>query len=270
MKQAIRMLLRTLSGRPKTSAESDVYIVSYPKSGRTWLRALIGKYLSLKYEIPEDLILSTESITTKSGLPKVSFTHAGTEMGSDSVGPPKDLSRVRHKRSYNHVILLGRDVKDILVSSYFQATKRSFLFTGTISEFIATRRFGVLRILEFYDIWLRTRHLTDSFLFIRYEQLHQNPQATLARVLNFIGENDIDDNTLEQSVEYCAFDKLRKLEAQGRFKESSLRTRNPEDPESYKTRRGEIGGYTEFLSEADQRFIDEAIKAQKFDFDKLG
>ena len=80
---------------------------------------------------------------------------------------------------------------------------------------------------------------------------------------------DIDENLLRQSVEYCPFDHLRKLETQDRFKKGSFRARNPEDLESYKTRRGKIGGYTDYLSKEDQIFIDEAIKEQNFDFGKF-
>ena len=159
------------------SVESDTYVLSYPKSGRTWLRALIGKYLSLKYNISENLILSTEILTSKSNLPRVSFTHNGSAM----IDKTKYKKLFRDKRKYTDkkVILMGRDIKDTLVSAYFQATKRINVFEGTISEFIATDQFGILKILTFYDIWLQNRHVPKSFLFIRYEDLHQDPNGTL-------------------------------------------------------------------------------------------
>jgi len=167
------------------------------------------------------------------------------------------------------VILLGREIKDILVSSYFHATKRSFVFEGTISEFIRTDRFGALKILEFYELWLQSKHRAERFLFLRYEDMHQDPKTSLIKVLEFIGERDIDENIVEQSVEYCSFVHLRKLETQDRFKKSALRVRDAEDPESYKTRKGKVGGYKDYLSDEDQAFVDEVIKDRNFDFAKF-
>lgn len=264
MKKPIKALLRKIRSKFSLSDEPDVYVVSYPKSGRTWLRVLIGKYLSLKYKLPEDIILSTETITSKSGLPRVSFTHDGSAMIQRTYY--SELSHKRQKYTTKKVILIGRGIKDTLVSAYFQATKRINVFEGTISEFIATEQFGILKILTFYDIWLQNRHVPESFLFIRYEDLYQDPRGTLGKILSFIGEVNADKNLLEQSIEYCSFNNLKKLETQNKFKSDILKARDPEDMESYKVRKGKVGGYTEYLLKKDQVFIDEVIEEYNFDF----
>jgi len=260
-----RLLRKTGISR---SLEPDVYVISYPKSGRTWLRALIGKYLSLKYDLPEDSILSTKMITRESNLPKVSFTHDGSRM-TDKTGF-KNLSRDKQAYTNSKVILMGRDIKDTLVSAYFQATKRVNVFDGTISEFITTEEFGAEKILEFYDIWIRNQHTPKSFLFIRYEDLHQDPKGTLGKVLEFIGEINPAENLLDQSIEYCSFKNLKKLETRNKFNKGRLKPANTADPESFKVRKGKIGGHTEYLSEEDVEFIDKAIADYNFDFSKLG
>lgn len=58
----------------------EVYIISYPKSGRTWLRALIGYYVAIKYDIDQKYILETEYVTEKSTMKTCSFTHDGSAM----------------------------------------------------------------------------------------------------------------------------------------------------------------------------------------------
>ena len=40
-----------------------------------------------------------------------------------------------------------------------------------------------------------------------------------------------------------------------------LSAANPSDPNSFKTRKGKIGSYSEHLTEADQRFVEERIAA---------
>lgn len=254
--------------RFRFSTQLDSYVISYPKSGRTWLKALIGKYLSLKYELSEDLVLSPKDLTQNSGLPTLFFSHAGTGLGADE-DPDSDLLYERHKKPYRNVILLGREIKDTLVSSYFHATKRSRVFEGSISEYIRTDRFGARRILEFYELWLQTQDRAERFMFLRYEDLHQDPKVSLIKVLEFIGETEINEDIVNQSVDYCCFENLRRLEVQNRFQKSALRVTSPEDIESYKTRKGKVGGYTDYLSEEDQAFVDELVKKRNWDFEKF-
>ena len=100
MKKIIKAFLRKTRSKFSRSVESDMYVLSYPKSGRTWLRALIGKYLSLKHNIPENLILSTEIMTSKSNLPRVSFTHNGSARIDKT--EYKKLSRDKQKYTIAH------------------------------------------------------------------------------------------------------------------------------------------------------------------------
>ena len=139
------------------------------------------------------------------------------------------------------------------------------MFEGTISEFIANEQFGILKIITFYDIWLQNRHVPESFLFIRYEDLHQDPKGILRKVFSFIGEVRVEENLLDDSIEYCSFGNLKKLEAENKFKRRILKPRTATDPESYKVRKGKIGGYTEYLSEEDVEFIDKAIRESHCD-----
>jgi hypothetical protein len=262
-------IVKKLLGKKASSSsfEPDVYVISYPKSGRTWLRALIGKYLSLKYNLPEDRILSSKMVANERHLPKVSFIHDGSAMVDKTRF--NDLSSDKQAYADKKVVLMGRDIKDTLVSAYFQATKRIHVFDGSISEFIATEEFGVEKILGFYNIWLRNRHTPESLLFIRYEDLHQDPRGTLGNVLEFIGEASPAENLLDNSIEYCAFNNLKKLESQNKFKKGILKPANTDDPESFKVRKGKIGGYTEYLSAEDVAFIDKAIADHNFDFSKF-
>ena len=54
---ARRLLRRSWHGHDVSPA--DLVIISYPKTGRTWLRMLVGKYLCDKYSLDEAAILET-------------------------------------------------------------------------------------------------------------------------------------------------------------------------------------------------------------------
>ena len=69
---------RWLRGRDETArlAESDVAVVSFGKSGRTWLRVMISRYYQLVYGIPERILLGFSNYHRReASFPKIFFTH---------------------------------------------------------------------------------------------------------------------------------------------------------------------------------------------------
>ena len=96
------------------------YFVSYPKSGRTWLRVMVGKAICGLYGLDESEVLKTESLCKKVGVPPWQWTHQGAE--TKHLIHPRDLEIDISDPQKSKVIFLTRDVRDLLVSSYFQAT----------------------------------------------------------------------------------------------------------------------------------------------------
>lgn len=240
---------------------SNVSIISYPKSGRTWLRALIGKYLVSKYKLSNANILETQLLTKKVNLPQVRFTHNGSEWTKGD--PPILLPHIEYynlienkdRYANRKVILLSRDVKDTLVSAYFQATKRENVFHGKISDFIRSDKFGAKRVLTFYNIWRKNKNIPKEFMEITYEDLHKNTSDVLRNTLSFIGEKNISQTNIDISVEFCSFENLHNVEKENKFNSFRLKAGSNKDPESFKVRKGEIGGYINYLSREDIEYI---------------
>ncbi|HEX8738718.1 MAG TPA: sulfotransferase domain-containing protein [Casimicrobiaceae bacterium] len=245
------------------AVELPVYALSYPKAGRTWLRALIGKLLADRLEAPEGRILDTEWLAGAAGAPPIHFDHDGSAMMHGVRW--QDLPRDKRRYAGARVVLIGRDVRDNLVSAYFQATRRIHVWTDAMSPFLRDERYGVDKLLAFYRIWSEHRSVPAAFMFVRYEDLHADAAGTLARVLAFIGI-EASDRAIASAVEYCRFDNLRRVEAAGRFSDAALVPGNAGDPESFKVRRGKIGGYRDYLSPGDIAFIDAAIAARGCEF----
>ena len=246
--------------------EADVYVLSYPKAGRTWLRALVGKALVDHHGLPEEMLLDTSAVTRAAGLPVTVFDHddSGLAQRLRWQDMPADRTAYRGKR----VLLLGRDVRDNLVSAYFQASRRIHVFHGPISEFVRHDAFGVDKILAFYRIWDASRRVPTAFEFIRYEDLHRDAAATLASVLAFLSA-DVAPATIATAVEYCRFDNLRRVEAEGRFRSHMLRPRRHDDPEAFKVRKGRIGSFPEYLAPDDIAFVEAAVAARGCEFTRL-
>src|SRR5207249_4556491 len=121
--------------------------ISYPKSGRTWLRALMGAYLCEANGIQEGLALETEVLAQRAGLPATAFTH---DFASHGRGIPWQEWRSRGSEyAGRRVLLLTRNIKDTLVSAYFHATKRRRIFDGPISQFVRSDVFGAKKLVTF-------------------------------------------------------------------------------------------------------------------------
>lgn len=59
-----------LTNKAKLMRKSDVLVLSISKSGRTWLRVMINKYISLVYDIPfslEDLSMRNNEVPSIRG-----------------------------------------------------------------------------------------------------------------------------------------------------------------------------------------------------------
>jgi hypothetical protein len=236
----------------------EIYLISYPKTGRTWLRALIGKSLSLTYNLPEKRILNTEYMSMAAHLPHTVVTHDGAEMLARKNYRELNTDKTQYKNK--KVIILSRDVRDTLVSAYFQATKRIKVFEGTISEFIRSEQFGAVKILTFYKQWYEARDVPKEFLFLRYEDLHTTPQTSLHSVLTFLGIPDPSAEVIQSAIEYASFDNLKKAEAENRFSSTILSSTDGNDPQSSKVREGKVGKYSKYLNEEDVKYIDNQIE----------
>lgn len=244
--------IRTIENVPKPVA--DTYILSYPKVGRTWLRALVGRALVERHRLPVERLLDTEHLVAALGLPVLAFDHDGSGMMGNRTW--RDLAPDKSDYRDKRVLLLGRDVRDTLVSAYFHATRRIGEFDGPISSFIRSERFGAEKVLAFYRQWHAARSVPREFMFLRYESLHTEPVAALQRVLDFLGVRDVASETLAAAVEFARFDNLRRAEAENLFRSPTLRAASGADPESFKVRKGKIGGFRDYLTADDIAYVD--------------
>ena len=249
-------------------AGSDVYIISYPKSGRTWLRVLLGKALCLQYGLSDECLLDTRVLTTAARVLSTEFSHDGSDLRG-AVEQPHYEPTYGDKK----VVLLTRDARDVLVSSYYEVTRRSFVFEeapchfdGSLAEFVRSPFFGARKVAAFYEIWSRNRTVPKEFLLVRYEQLHAAPAEVLADVLRFIGARAAAQRHVAAAVDYARFENMRALEGADAFDDPRLRPGNAGDPDSFKVRRGRVGAYLDYLSGADLAYIDEELRRRGFPF----
>ena len=202
---------------------------------------------------PQD-VHGLPQISRRAGYPPIGYGHEDAAMDVQSHLMESD------KRHYGqkNVVFLVRDVRDVVVSYYFELTRRRkrSRFDGSLSEFVRDSRYGAPKIVSYYRIWQRSSGIPRRFLAVSYEELRANTSKTLAAVLSAFGVQDIDDVAADAAIASCRFDRMRAMEQTGASKHHSVRAKDRQDLNTYKTRSGKVGGFVEHLNAADIKFIE--------------
>jgi hypothetical protein len=225
-------------------------IVSFPRAGRTWLTTLIGLNICHYKGLPiEQAVVERKKV--------VDATHDKSDKSLKVHF--KDLKPYKEKFAGRIVLVLTRDPRDIAVSAHLHATKRKGNFQGTLSDYIRDPRYGIEKIVRFYEIWKLNKRVPASYLEIDYEDLVSNTAGTLKIVLDFLGI-DWTPESIHAAVRDGHIDSLREKEAAGFFKEGIGKPKRPEDLDSYYHRKGGVGGFVEYMTEDDILYCNTVMK----------
>ena len=194
---------------------------------------------------------------------------------------PEELIQTKNRYRQNKVIFLVRDPRDVIVSWYFQMTKRltddpnyrprrvamlrgeadrMTRYKGDLSTFNRRDVGGFESIIRFYNIWAKNRDVPRRFLLVKYEHLHKDTLGILKCICEFIDLTDVPNETLERAVASTSFDNMRQLEADNTFRSFILRPGDVKDIETYKMRRGKIGGYKDYMNEEDMEYVNKIMR----------
>lgn len=234
--------------------EPDIYLVSYPKCGRNWLRAMLTAYLAQRRFTPRTYLDKSLMPLPDGRIAK--FDH---DLGN-WVPSPLPPAKVRYRgEKYNGklVALLVRDPRDIVVSSWYHLRYRENIYHGDLSAFIREPLVGIHKVIHFMNTWLAAQDRPAGFLLLPYEEMRAQPEAMLSRLLEFMGLGAA-PGQVAQAVAECQFARMQAKERSGGFREPWMKPAGPGD-QGLKVRKGKVGGYREELSAADIAFLDQAV-----------
>ncbi|MGH9120051.1 MAG: sulfotransferase domain-containing protein [Acidimicrobiales bacterium] len=242
---------------------TDAYLVSFPKCGRTWVRLLLARSLQRHFDLPADadLVEVHRLAELDARVPCVFATHDDDAQRKTPEHVERDKQRYRRHR----VILLVRDPRDVIVSLYFQKRDRRGAYDGSIAEFLDEPEGGFSSLLAFYDAWADSVDVPAAVLVVRYEDLHARTGDELRRMLDFIGVTGVADGVVNEAVAFASFDNMRRMEEAGALGSERLRPGRPGDFDTYKTRRGRVGGYRDELTADQVARLDATMAASRVD-----
>jgi sulfotransferase family protein len=258
----MRIVRWNLSSRARQLSGGDAFVVSIPKSGRTWVRTFLCAYFCRKVHQP--FTLHPEQFA---GLPRVIYTHDLFEQRTKADRWDKLRGKYLipyRERSLHPVVLLARDPRDAFVSLYVQLTRRTketpeALKAQSISQLLRDPAYGIVSMVQVMNSWMAEWSWRQEFHLVRYETLRAEPREEFQKVLYLLGEHQISEDAFAHALEFSAFGNMKKLESAGAFRSKILEAGNPEDPESFKVRRGKVGGFADYLSVEDQTYATAAL-----------
>ena len=223
------------------SVNKNIILYSFPKSGRTWLRYLFASVF--------DEHLAAEH-----------------QIGKNWNG--------------ELILILFRDIRDTLVSYFYEVTLRPSKFGDIGSDKIALKdkwassdqtlaafiRIGTVEaILDFY---LKALEFPSRQLSVSYEHMRADTFGWLSDFVISINQAFPNQNATKEkmlrAVESCSFENMRRIEKSGLGLRGSqkdgtwlpnLTPGTPKDTNSFKTRKGVVGGYSSDLSLENEAYI---------------
>jgi len=179
----------------------DVFFSEYPKSGITWLRFLLYEALTRRPATWPDV---DETVIDRSyAAPVLS--------GGGRVIPTHEPYRSRYRKA----VYLARDARDI-ASSEYNFVKALGIFTGDFDAFV---RAFVKGHINPYGAW--HKHVNSwldaadagkvDLLVVRYEDMREDPEAKLAEIIRFYGEQP-DPAVIRAAVANNSLEKMRTKE----------------------------------------------------------
>jgi hypothetical protein len=236
-------------GRSLVVFPDDVFIVSYPKSGNTWTRFLIGNLIHP--EPPADFSNINQIIPDPEALTKNQLAR---------LPRPRILKSHQYfDPRYPKVIYVVRDPRDVALSQFHFHRKRKLLQDGaSLGHFVTRFVAGKTSIYgswgENVASWIATRRGQHGFLLLRYEDMIEDAAGELGKVAHFF-ELSVGPERIAQAVERSSSTEMRKLEKQQAHLWSSTRDTRQDVPF---VRAAKSGGWETELPEQSVREIEAA------------
>jgi len=212
-------------------------VVSFPRSGRTWLRMML-------HELAID--------------PK--FVHVKSRPRLAS--PPARMCEGIERYYSRQVLFLFRDPRDTAVSYYHHLLlKQGGEIPGGISAFLREPTTGFERILAFNLGWIESYPKFRNFKAIRYEDMRMAPAEHLAAIVRFFGCGRSDSAQIARAVTGHTFDTMKQKERSGELHSrfGDRFTKSDTDDSRRIVRRGAAAGNLDELSQADRAFCDDLM-----------
>ena len=230
-----------------------IWLASYPKSGNTWIRALLTSYITNNSKDVFEVIKNIERFTKKNQFQainkekevlesknnifkyfipaqeKINLNNKLNMLKTHNFGGSIDGYPFSDKKNTAGVIYIVRDPRSVAVSYAFHA---NISFEESVNELLNPNLVAINNgFREARLSWkihaLSWMNSSWPRILIKYEDLHKETENHFKRILLFLSKFvkiEINDDKIKKTVEQCSFKNLSNLESQKGFEERKGKT----------------------------------------------
>ncbi|KAK9056414.1 hypothetical protein SSX86_023775 [Deinandra increscens subsp. villosa] len=257
---------------------TDIYLATLPKSGTTWLKALMFALVNRnRYKHNH---LSTHPLLVSNPHDCLPFIeteiYRNTPTYIDPHSPRLFATHIPYTslprsiiNSGCRVVYLCRNPKDVLVSMFHFANKlrEKSCDVMTFEETFELFSRGVMPTGPYWD-HVKGYHKVsvdhpDNVLFLTYEDMKKDTTNNVKRLAEFLGypftKKEEAEGAVQGIVELCSFQSLSEVNKHGNLRENI--------PNHAFFREGKVGDWTNHLTDEMSRVLDEITKEKFYGLD---
>ncbi|AKH67849.1 sulfotransferase family protein [Spongiibacter sp. IMCC21906] len=233
---------------------TDIFLVSYPKSGNTWLRNLIANLVYHGQELDIEAIDKYVPDVYKTRQYKLRAMTGRRYLKSHEYFDDR----------YKCVINVVRDPRDVCVSYYFYLKKNyaisdemgiddfcKIFVNGEVDNFSSWS--------EHVGSWASINKNSKKYLLVRYEDIRLRPMELISEVASFVGVDVSAGGALHIISEKISFESMKEAEKKSEKKWKEVaNTRS----DIMFMRQGISGGWVDHLSEESVRLIEDTFRKE--------
>jgi hypothetical protein len=225
---------------------------------------MISRLYQVKYGLPPDEIMELDNFRrANAAIPAIFFTSGSYLSEAHRLPPP------RTPFDDKKIIFLARHPCDVAVSYYYHVGHRVTPHRkdvkglpadqASIHEFVMNRDWGLPAVIAYLNRWAGNLVRIPASLLVRYEDLRRDPTTELRRIAAFLGET-FSDEQLAEAVAFADFERLKEKERENFFGSHRLTPRDLANPNSFKVRRGKVGGYRDYFTTEQAAVMDDLVR----------
>lgn len=257
LKTLVRAVRRHWRDEPylrMVAASADAFLVSYPKSGRTWLRYLLSCYFAESAALGfEPDLTSTFSVLPNFDRDPVRGVDAFVGRNAKAELPLILVSHLPYRSQLfldRPALFLVRDPRDVIVSAYFHATRHKKSFSGDMDAFLSEDRYGLGALIAYLNGWAEGLKSRPHHI-ISYEAMLADPRQAVMQILAFL-HMEPQEAVLDRAIAAAQFDRMRDKERDGGIPGHDY-DRN--DAQSMRMRSGKAGTFGQWLDDRQASLI---------------